>query len=91
MIPRYETDAQGMKDSTRYEKCAQGIQQVHKGMKCFFRYETRVFLKNSGFAYFYGSISYLFVYEKNRCFSLMNALTTRFLLNKLWNWNLPNV
>ena len=43
MIPRYETDAQGMKDSTRYEKCAQGIQQVHKGMKCFFRNETRVF------------------------------------------------
>jgi hypothetical protein len=32
MIPRYETDAQGMKDSTRYEKCAQGIQQIHKGM-----------------------------------------------------------
>ena len=43
IIPRYETDAQGMKDSTRYEKCAQGIQQVHKGMKCFFRNETRVF------------------------------------------------
>jgi hypothetical protein len=55
MIPRYETDAQGMKDSTRYEKCAQGIQLLHKGMKCFFRYETRVFLKNSGFSYLYGS------------------------------------
>jgi len=71
MIPRYETDAQGMKDSTRYEKCAQSIQLLPKGMKCFFRYETRVFLKNSGFSYLYGSISYLFGYEKNRCFSLM--------------------
>jgi len=50
MIPRYETDAQGMKDRTRYEKCSQGIQLTHKGMKCFFRYETRVFLKNSGFS-----------------------------------------
>ena len=43
-------------------------------MKCFFRYETRVFLKNSGFSYLYGSISYLFGYEKNRCFSLMLCL-----------------
>ena len=71
MIPRYETDAQGMKDSTRYEKCAQGIQEIHKGMKCVFRYETGVFLKNSWFSYLYGSISYLFGYEKNRCFFLM--------------------
>jgi hypothetical protein len=71
MIPRYETDAQGMKDSTRYETYTKGIQLIHKGMKCFFRYETRVFLKNSGFSYLYGSISYLFGYEKNRCFSLM--------------------
>jgi hypothetical protein len=40
------------------------------------RYEntTRVFLKNSGFSYLYGSISYLFGYEKNRCFSLMLVL-----------------
>ena len=40
------------------------------------RYEntTRVFLKNSGFSYLYGSVSYLFGYEKNRCFSLMNHL-----------------
>jgi hypothetical protein len=30
MIPRYETDAQGMKDSTRYEKCAQGMKNVPK-------------------------------------------------------------
>jgi hypothetical protein len=30
MIPRYETDAQGMKDSTRYEKCAQGMKNVLK-------------------------------------------------------------
>ena len=75
MIPRYETDSQGMKDSTRYEKCAQGIQQVHKGMNCFFRYETRVFLKNSGFSYLYGSISSLFGYEKNRCFFLMVLFT----------------
>jgi hypothetical protein len=60
-----------MKNVPRYEKCAQGIQLLHKGMKCFFRYETRVFFKNSGFSYLYGSISYLFGYEKNRCFSLM--------------------
>jgi hypothetical protein len=30
MIPRYETDAQGMKDSTRYEKCAQGMKNELK-------------------------------------------------------------
>jgi hypothetical protein len=30
MIPRYETDAQGMKDSTGYEKCAQGMKNVPK-------------------------------------------------------------
>jgi hypothetical protein len=30
MIPRYETDAQGMKDNTRYEKCAQGMKNVLK-------------------------------------------------------------
>ena len=28
-------------------------------------------MKNSGFSYLYGSVSYLFGYEKNRCFSLM--------------------
>ena len=55
----------GMKSHPkRYEKCAQGIQLLPKGMKCFFEYETRVFLKNSGFPYLYGSISYLFGYEK---------------------------
>ena len=30
MIPRYETDAQGMKDSTRYEKFVQGMKNVLK-------------------------------------------------------------
>jgi hypothetical protein len=30
MIPRYKTDAQGMEDSTRYEKCAQGMKNVLK-------------------------------------------------------------
>ncbi len=80
MIPRYETDAQGMKDSTRYEKCAQGMKNVLKvynsRQKLHFgvlRYETRVFLKNSGFSYLYGSVSYLCGYEKNCCFSLMTG------------------
>ena len=43
----------------------------------FSRYETRVFLKNSGVSYLYGSISYLFGYEKNRCFSLMVVLCSK--------------
>jgi hypothetical protein len=62
----------------RYEKCAQGIQLLPKGMKCFLRYETRVFLKNSGFSYLYGSISYLFGYENIGYFSLMGTTTARF-------------
>jgi hypothetical protein len=54
--------------------CAQGMKQIlHKGIKCVFRYEKGVFLKNSDFSYLYGSISYLFGYEKNRCFFLMGA------------------
>ena len=110
MIPRYETDAQGMKDSTRYEKCAQGMKNVlkvyNKSTKvwnAFLRYESRVFLKNSGFSYLYGSISYLFGYEKNRCFSLMLVLFVMHIVEYCspmggwcakspqfsWVWDLP--
>ena len=53
----------------RYEKDAQGMKSLHKVIKCVFRYEIGVSLKNSGFSYLYGSI--LLGYEKNRCFSLM--------------------
>ena len=42
-----------------------------KVWNAFLRYETRVFLKNSGFSYLYGSVSYLFGYENIGCFSLM--------------------
>ena len=63
---------------TRYEKCAQGMKNVLKVYNsytevwnAFLRYETRVFLKNSGFSYLYGSVSYLFGYENIGCFSLM--------------------
>jgi hypothetical protein len=57
----------------RYEKCAQGMKQIHKVIKCVFRHEKGVFLKNSDFSYLYGSISYPFGYEKNRCFFLMHT------------------
>ena len=76
---------------TRYErqhkvwKMCQGMKNVLKVYNfstrvwnAFSRYETRVFFKNSGFSYLYGSISYLFGYEKNRCFSLMR-LARRYL------------
>ena len=49
----------------------QGMNKVHKVIKRVLRYEIEVFLKNSDFSYLYGSISYLFGYEKNRCFFLM--------------------
>ena len=56
IIPRYETDAQGMKQMhkvwnrcTRYEKCAQGIKQLHKGMKCFFKVWNKCFLEKQWF------------------------------------------
>jgi hypothetical protein len=39
MIPRYETDAQGMKDSTRYEKCAQGMKMCSRYKTNAHRYE----------------------------------------------------
>jgi len=60
----------------------------------FFRYETRVFLKNSGVSYLYGSISYLFGYEKNRCFSLMLVLFVMHIveycsLHEFWRWIIP--
>jgi hypothetical protein len=47
------------------------MKSLHKVIKRVLRYEIGVFLKNSDFEYFYGSISYLFGYEKNRCFFLM--------------------
>jgi hypothetical protein len=47
------------------------MKALHKVIKRVLRYEIGVFLKNSGFSYLYGSISYLFGYEKNRCFFLM--------------------
>ena len=34
------------------------------------------FLKNSGFSYLYGSVSYLFGYENIGCFSLMHAASS---------------
>jgi len=59
----------------RYEKCAQGIKLVADGPFSYpeVRYEIGVFLKNSGFSYLYGSISYLFGYENIGCFSLMSV------------------
>ena len=63
----------GMKKYQRYEIETQGMKQTQKVIKCVLRYEIGVFLKNSDFAYLYGSISYLFGYEKNRCFFLMEA------------------
>ena len=50
----------------------QGMKTLHKVIKRVLRYEIGVFLKNSDFSYLYGSISYLFGYEKNRCFFLMS-------------------
>jgi hypothetical protein len=55
----------------RYEIQTPGMKQIQKIIKCVLRYEIEVSLKNSGFSYHYGSISYLFGYEKNRCFFLM--------------------
>ena len=49
------------------------MKQVHKVIKCVFRYEIGVSLKNSGFSYLYGSVSYLFGYENIGCFSLMEC------------------
>ena len=52
------------------------MNKIHKVIKRVLRYEIGVFLKNSGFSYLYGSISYLFGYEKNRCFFLMGGGAT---------------
>ena len=46
------------------------MKSLHKIIKRVLRYEIGVFLKNSDLSYLYGSISYLFGYEKNRCFFL---------------------
>ena len=34
---------------TRYENCAQGIKQLHKGMKCFFKVWNKCFLEKQWF------------------------------------------
>jgi hypothetical protein len=47
------------------------MKKVQKVIKCIFRYEMGFSLKNSGFSYLYGSISYLFGYENFGCFFLM--------------------
>jgi hypothetical protein len=52
------------------------MKSLHKVIKRVLRYEIGVFLKNSDFEYLYGSISYLFGYEKNRCFFLMEMTRT---------------
>jgi hypothetical protein len=54
------------------------MKSLHKVIKRVLRYEIGVFLKNSDFEYLYGSISYLFGYEKNRCFFLMSLLSEPF-------------
>ena len=84
---RYENDVDGMKKyqskkgmkkmpkvwnrNSRYEKAEKGMKLLHKVIKRVLRYEIGVSLENNGFSYLYGSISYLFGYEKNRCFFLM--------------------
>jgi hypothetical protein len=47
------------------------MKKVQKVINCIFRYEMGFSLKNSGFSYLYGSISYLFGYENFGCFFLM--------------------
>jgi hypothetical protein len=49
------------------------MKKVQKVMNCIFRYEMGFSLKNSGFSYLYGSISYLFGYENFGCFFLMGV------------------
>ncbi len=51
------------------------MKRTQKVIKCVLRYEIAVSLKNSDFWYQYGSISYPFGYEKNRCFFLMTVST----------------
>ena len=68
--PRYEMETQGMKQPHKVIKC------VVRYEKCVFSYEIEFSWKNSGFSFLCGSISYLFGYEKNRCFFLMIMSTT---------------
>jgi hypothetical protein len=57
------------------------MKKVQKVINWIFRYEMGVSLKNSGFSYLYGSISYLFGYENFGCFFLMpTPHTTPFFL-----------
>jgi hypothetical protein len=53
------------------------MKKVQKVINCIFRYEMGFSLKNSGFSYLYGSISYLFGYENFGCFFLMREKTDR--------------
>jgi hypothetical protein len=50
------------------------MKKVQKVINYIFRYEMGFSLKNSGFSYLYGSISYLFGYENFGCFFLMREL-----------------
>ena len=68
--PRYEMETQEMKQPHKVIKC------VVRYEKCVFSYEIEFSWKNSGFSFLCGSISYLFGYEKNRCFFLMIMSTT---------------
>ena len=97
LITRYEKHHKEWKMCSRYEKCAQGMKNVprvwNKSLMvwtCFYRYETGVFLKNSGFSYLYGSISFLFGSEKNRCFFLMRGKLMSSLLCVDVLWKLLN-
>ena len=70
-VGRYEKIPKVWNRNSRYEMDTQGMNKIHKVIKRVLRYEIEVFLKNSDFSFLYGSISYLFGYEKNRCFFLM--------------------
>ena len=70
-VGRYEKIPKVWNRNSRYEIDAQGMKSSQEVIRRVLRYEIGVFLKNSDFSYLCGSISYLFGYEKNRCFFLM--------------------
>jgi len=72
-VPGVKPTTVGMKwQFLRYEKNHQEVWNwIVLVWNRVFRYEIGFSLKNSGFSYLYGSISYLFGYKKNRCFFLM--------------------
>ena len=76
-VGRYEKIPKVWNRNSRYEIDTQGMNKIHKVIKRVLRYEIEVFLKNSDFSYLYGSISYLFGYEKNRCFFLMTNVPSK--------------